>query len=326
MPIRFVLIGAGRIARRHAEQIRRTGILVAVADPDSGILADFTQIFPVPGFADPSVMLEQATADIAVICSPNGLHFHHVRLALAKGLHVLCEKPFCLRSSEVAVLTELSRQSARQVFLVLSARFHPILQQILAKIRQGAWGRVLSFQLNACWNRPADYYRQSSWRGSRELDGGILYTQFSHYLDALCCFVPNLKPTAVSMKNELHQPWIQGEDSGIALLENTAGTIGSLHWTVNATNRNMEASLLLVLEKATLRLGGTHMQELDWLEIEDNSTGISKTGLPGNTLPGHHAEVYDELLLALSGHSHRLPGPQDGLSSIELIEAIYRGS
>jgi len=52
-------------------------------------------------------------------------------------------------------------------------------------ITEGRLGRLHSFQVNAIWNRPPDYYLNSPWHGQKAKDGGILFTQFSHFIDLL---------------------------------------------------------------------------------------------------------------------------------------------
>ncbi|MFT4024341.1 MAG: Gfo/Idh/MocA family oxidoreductase [Flavihumibacter sp.] len=318
---RFVIIGAGRIARRHAVQIRQVGELVAVADPDARKRADFCREFPVPGFDDSLALLQQTDANVAVICSPNGLHPLHTRQALAQGLTVLCEKPFCLRAADAQALITFSRQAALPVYLVLSARYHQAVQAARQVIAEGKWGPLLSFQLNACWQRTAAYYRENDWHGTASLDGGILYTQFSHYIDALCWLVPGLQVVAVEKANFLHTGTIEGEDCGVALLKAAAGAIGALHWTVNATNKNQEISLQLVFEKATLQLGGPFMERIVW---QENAPGAPVLPAVSQAPGSHHDLVYAELQKALAGEPHSLPQMEAGLPSVELIEAIYR--
>ncbi len=321
MAIRFVIIGAGRIARRHADQIRRVGQLVAAADPDALTLNTFCNDYHVPGFADSETMLSAVPADVAVVCSPNGLHPLHTRQALARQLTVLCEKPFCLHVAEAQSLMVLAREAARPVYLVLSARYHATVKALQLMTAAGHWGKLLSFQWNACWQRTPGYYQRNSWHGDRMLDGGILYTQFSHYIDALCWLVPGLTVTAVEMQNVLHTGSIDGEDCGVALLASAAGAIGSLHWTVNASNRNQEIGLLLVFEQATIRLGGRFMETIEWQEVAAGAPALpALTAEPGS----HHDLIYDELYKALEGAPHSLPEMEAGLPSIQLIEAIYR--
>src|SRR6185436_5043724 len=96
--IRFAIIGAGHIGKRHAEMIRRNpeAELVAICDirpeKDLGI-----ENLGVPYFSDATAMLEtEMNVDVVSVCSPNGLHAPHALMALDKGKHIVCEKPMAL--------------------------------------------------------------------------------------------------------------------------------------------------------------------------------------------------------------------------------------
>ncbi|ULQ53838.1 Gfo/Idh/MocA family protein [Flavihumibacter fluvii] len=321
---RFVIIGCGRIAHRHISEVNRIGKLVGVCDPDQVKLAAFTQQYAVPGFTGVQEMLDNCPAEVAVICSPNYLHIQHIKDVLEHRLDALCEKPLCIFSDEAAGLEQLMASAGKRVFLVLSARFHPVIQWLRQQIQQGNLGRILSFQLNACWNRTPLYYEQSNWKGKELEDGGILYTQFSHYLDALLWCLGTLRPLAVKRTNTLHHLTIEGEDTGVALLQTGGDAVGTFHWTVNSTTKNMEISLLVIAEKGTLKIGGQYMDKLEY-EVVLN-TGTTNTLLDEKTLVAsgsHHDLIYDQLALAMDHQPHQLPGITEGLAAVQLIEAIY---
>jgi len=74
-------------------------------------------------------------------------------------------------------------KSGKQIFTVKQNRFNPPVAVVKKAIEEGRMGKIFSFQLTCFWNRPAAYY-QNSWHGTA-LDGGVLYTQFSHFIDLL---------------------------------------------------------------------------------------------------------------------------------------------
>lgn len=328
MKPRFVLIGCGRIARRHARQINRTGILVGVCDPDSVVLSGFTEEFPVPAFKTVLDLFNQIQADIAVICSPNGLHAEHTLLALTHGLHVLCEKPILLDADLADLIRQAQMQSGKKVYSVLSARFHPVIQQFKASMESGVFGKVLSFSLSASWNRPPEYYRKSSWKGKADLDGGILFTQFSHYLDALCWCLGGIHPLAVKTANFLHPTTIDTEDTGIALLQTDNGALGNLHWSVNSFHQNLEISWLILAEKATIKISGEYLENLEYELSIKSKMGWSNPFSASSPVMdrSHHQEIYEELNKALLGLPNWLPDFEEALESIRLIREIYHFS
>ncbi len=320
----FMMIGCGRIAYRHAEEMLVAGRLVAACDPDPQALAAFCSRYNIPGFRDLSAMLQAVEGDTAVVCSPNACHPEQVAVALEAGLDVLCEKPLCLHGTDARRLLALEAASRKNVYLVLSARYHSLLQALRRAIAEGRLGEIFSFQMNAAWHRDAGYYTNSRWRGSADMDGGVLYTQFSHYLDALCWCLGPVGVQAVSRRNAAHPNTVAGEDCGTALLQAAGGAIGTLHWTINATHNNMEVSLLVVAEKATIRIGGAFMNELTYLQAATGEAALEtffSAAQENNPRPGNHHRVYK----ALAGETGAaaLPGIAEGIPSIELIESIY---
>lgn len=322
MQYRFVLIGCGKIAHRHIAEVNRTGICVGVTDPDPLILAGFSRTYQVPGYNSPEELLSTVSAEIAVICSPNYLHISHITQALQHGLHVLCEKPLCIRPLEAEAINRLQDTTGRKVYMVFSARFHAQVIRLHHLVQNGHLGRILSFNLNACWNRPPRYFQESNWKGKANRDGGILFTQFSHYIDALLWCIGECRVSAVKRSNALHPISIEGEDTGVAILSTATGTIGSMHWSVNSIVKNMEVSLLVIGETGTIKIGGEYMHTLDY-EVLTDPLAEQFPIIGSDTGGSHHDLVYDELVLALSNQAHQLPGIDAGLASVKLIAEIY---
>src|SRR5687768_8285103 len=96
----FAQSGCGRIAERHAENIVKTGILVAVCDIIPQKADSFAQKYNATSYYSIEDLMEQEKdIDVISICTPNGYHAEHSIKALQAGKHVLCEKPLCLTSA-----------------------------------------------------------------------------------------------------------------------------------------------------------------------------------------------------------------------------------
>ena len=52
-------------------------------------------------------------------------------------------------------------------------------------IEKEVLGEIFMVQLNCYWNRDERYYKQGGWKGTEDLDGGTLFTQFSHFIDIM---------------------------------------------------------------------------------------------------------------------------------------------
>lgn len=327
-PISFALVGAGHIGQRHAAQIARCGTLTAVAD----ILPEKAQRLAGPygarSYPSLEALLEAGSPDVVVVCTPNYLHAPQSMLALQAGAHVLCEKPMCLTTPEARGMIGAAEKAGRHLFIVKQNRFNPPVQLLHQMINEGRLGRLHSFQVNAIWNRPPDYYRSSDWHGKRFKDGGILFTQFSHFIDLLPWLFGPLATVDAYRDNYGLPELLESEDTGVAILRMTSGTIGTLQYTVSAYSANVEGSLLVLGEKGTIRIGGQYLNELDYFRVEGMETPTLPLGRPSNDYGfykgsmSNHDKVYNELIKALAGEPYDLPSATEAARTVALIEMI----
>jgi UDP-N-acetyl-2-amino-2-deoxyglucuronate dehydrogenase len=327
-PLRFALVGAGQIGSRHALQMVRCGMLTAIADVDMAKAGRLAETFHANAYPSLETLLAAETPDVVAVCTPNYLHARQSILALSSGCHVLCEKPMCLSVDEAAEMLAVARLTGRQLFVVKQNRFNPPIQLLHRLLREQRLGRVLSFQVNAFWHRPADYYRNSDWHGKKDLDGGILFTQFSHFIDLLCWLLGELEVTCALHGDRLLKDHIDGEDTGIVLLKTGDGAIGAMHYTVAAWSKNMEGSITVLGEKGTVKIGGEYLNELDYFRVENMETPVLAASRPANEYGAYkgsmsnHDKVYDELVKALHRQPHTLASAEQAAETVSLIEKI----
>ena len=330
MPYRFAIIGCGQIGRRHASHAAKYGQLVAVCDIVREKAAQIAVDPAVQIYTDLSTLLDKGGFDILVICTPNGLHATQTIAALHAGYHVLCEKPMALSSKDGRQMLVAAEQSGKQLFVVKQNRFNPPVQFVKSLLNQGALGRIHSFQLNAFWNRDGAYFQSAPWRGSLSLDGGPLYTQFSHFIDLLYWFLGDLSEVLyASGRNVLHQGIIDFEDEGMAVLAFKNGARGSVQYGLNAYEHNMEGSLTLFGEKGTIKIGGTYLNKIEYFEVQGqelpklaDSSSANDYGPYKGSMSNHHL-VYEALLGKLRDPDQYFMGPEESLKTVEIINAIY---
>lgn len=324
----FAIVGCGRIARRHAEQIKRVGTLAAVCDIDYTAADELSRVFGArPYYSIESLLASEPGLDVVSICTPNGLHAQHSILALKAGCHVLCEKPLSISVSDAREMIEAAQQSGKMLFVVKQNRFNPPVQVVKQWLTDGTLGRIHSFQVNGFWNRPHEYYLQS-WKGTRDLDGGTLFTQFSHFVDLLYWFLGEVKSVRSFIRNFEH-PFIDIEDTGVAILEMTNGAIGTLNYTVNSFQKNMEGSITLFGEKGTVKIGGQYLNTLEYQNLQSGAGKPIPEGNPANQYGfyqgsmSNHDKVYENLVMALQQPGYELASAHDGLKTVEIICQIY---
>jgi predicted dehydrogenase len=328
--IKFAIVGCGRIAERHAEQINRLGILQAVCDKveirakslgnkyGSGVYTDYNDLLSM-----------EKGIDVVSVCTPNGLHAEHSIKAFRHGSHVLCEKPMAISVHECEEMIMEAEKANRRLFVVKQNRYNPPVAALKDIIDQNILGKVLSLQVNCFWNRNNEYYLQSDWKGTKALDGGTLFTQFSHFIDLLYWIFGDVKRVNTIIRNQNHKSIIEFEDTGVIIVEFYNGIIGTINYTVNSYGKNMEGSLTVFGEKGTVKIGGQYLNELEYQNIQDYIIKDLPKGNPPNNY-GHyvgsmsnHNKVYENVVDVLINSGTIGTIGYEGLKTVEIIEKIY---
>ncbi len=326
--IKFAIIGCGRIAQRHAEHIQKNGQLVACCDIDFAKAEQMAEAYQAQAFSDVQQMLQHTDADVVSICSPNGLHAEHSITALKSGFHVLCEKPMAISVQDCGAMIQAAEKANKRLFAIKQNRFNPPVVAVKEAIEANKLGKIHSVQLSCFWNRNADYYH-NSWKGTKNLDGGTLYTQFSHFIDLLYWLIGDIKETKAFAGNFAHQDLIEFEDTGVVILKFHNGAIGTINYTVNAYAKNMEGSLTIFGEKGTVKIGGQYINELEYQSIQDFQIENLPKGNTANNYGNYqgsmsnHDKVYENLVDVLTNNATISTNAFEALKTVEIIDKIY---
>jgi len=331
--IKFAIVGCGRIAQRHAEYIVDQGTLKAVCDikkDRADILAKRYNVTAYYSIED--LVKKEKSLDVVSICTPNGLHAEHSIVALKAGYHVLCEKPMALNVKDCKRMIFVAKKFKKKLFIVKQNRFNPPVVVVKKYLDENKLGDILSIQLNCFWSRKQQYYKESDWRGTTKFDGGTLFTQFSHFIDLIYWLIGDIKNVLAIRKNFIHKGIIDFEDTGVALLKFKNGVIGTINYTVNAYNKNMEGSLTIFGKKGTVKIGGQYLNELEYQEIEGIKIKKLSKGKPPNRYGNYegsmsnHDKVYGNVIDVLTDGGKIATTGNEGMKTIEIIEKIYNAS
>jgi UDP-N-acetyl-2-amino-2-deoxyglucuronate dehydrogenase len=330
--LKFAIVGCGHIARRHAEQIQIHGKLQAVCDIVYSKAAAFGKQYNCNVYYSLDDLLSnEKILDVVVVCTPNGLHAEHTILALEAGVNVLCEKPMAINTADCSNMIKTAGANNKKLFIVKQNRFNPPVVAVKELIVNGLFGKIYSTQLNCYWNRDASYYKDS-WRGTKNLDGGTLFTQFSHFIDLLYWFFGDVKKVQSFIANLAHNEIIEFEDTGVAALEFSNGIVAGINYTVNSYKQNMEGSLTIFAEKGTVKIGGQYLNELEYQCIENFEIKNLPSGNRANqygTYVGsmsNHDKVYKNLVDVLLYNGSMYADACDGLKTVQIIEKIYNSA
>lgn len=329
----FALVGCGRAGERHVAQAGNVGRFVAACDINEAAAQRFCRDGDVDAFTNYRAMLKavQNKADVIAVCTPNGLHCEHSIRAFEAGYHVICEKPMAITVHECGEMIKAAERANRRLFVVKQNRYNPPVAHLKELLDSGALGRIYSAHLNCYWNRNEKYF-DSNWKGTLKMDGGTLFTQFSHFIDLVYWLVGDVRDALAFTDNYCHKDSVEFEDAGVAILRFYNGAIGSVNFTINSFGRNMEGSLTLFCERGTVKVGGQYLNEIEYQQVEGLGPAQLKTGRPANEYGeyqgsmSNHEDVYANVHSVLtSGGSIGTVG-FEGLKTVEIIDKIYNAA
>ena len=331
-PFRLVLVGCGRISERHFDAIadRPELQLVAVADESVDRARIASERLGIPAFTSYAAMLAETEADVAVICTPSGLHPRHGIMAAERGLHVVVEKPMATRLEEADALVRACDQSGVHLFVVKQNRLNPGIQLLKRALDRGRFGRVFLANTTVRWNRPQAYYDAAPWRGTWEFDGGAFMNQASHYVDMIQWLIGPVE--SVSAKTATLARRIESEDTGVALLRFRNGALGVIEVTMLTYPRNLEGSITVIGEKGTVKVGGTALNRIEhweFAEYDDDDREADALRAASNPLSVYgsgHRPYYDNVVRVLLGEASAGTDGREGRKSLELLLGIYEAA
>lgn len=329
--IKFAVVGTGHIGKRHAEMIRREEEAELVALVDIRTQEECgAEHFEVPFFSSLKELVDSGLeVDVVNICTPNGLHGEQSIQALDASMHVVCEKPMGLSKDECEKVIFKSLQMSRNVFCVMQNRYSPPSEWIKSVVDRGLLGDIHMVQLNCYWNRDDRYYKPGSWKGSTDMDGGTLFTQFSHFIDIMYWLFGDIKNIQGKFADFIHQDLTDFEDSGFVNFDFVNGGMGSLNYSTAVSEKNLESSMTIVGKNGSVKIGGQYMNEVEVCQIRDYEMPELKEANPANDYgpykgsAANHNFVIKNVIDTLKGRTTATTNALEGLKVVEIIERIY---
>nr|VFK28304.1 MAG: UDP-N-acetyl-2-amino-2-deoxyglucuronate dehydrogenase [Candidatus Kentron sp. MB] len=309
------LVGCGRISRRHVEAIRETaGVQVALVcdrnEAKGRTLAEEIGVEYVSDYKDIRGM------DVVAVLTPSGMHPLHVaEIAEYTDVpHIVCEKPISLTVREAYEVFDRVKAAGKQLHPVYQNRYNPLVVFIKELIDSGRLGRIYQFVCNVFWNRN-DAYFNIDWHGTRALDGGVLYTQASHYVDMAHFFFGEIAESK-GIGGSLRK--LEVFDSVSAVCRFESGVVGAINATVSVYERNFLTEFTLIAEKGTIRLSGTNLNTIDFWHVK----GMEKPRLDF-TIDHIYGKGHDTMYEYIAqGRWNMFPSREDVLSGIRLMERL----
>lgn len=329
--IRFAVVGCGHIGKRHAEMIVRNPESELVALCDSKTRHELgIDMYDVPFFSSLQEMLASVPEiDVVCVCTPNGYHAEHSMAALKAGKHIVCEKPMALTKADCEKIIFQSLQVSKQVFCVMQNRYSPPSVWIKKVVEENVLGKVFMVQVNCYWNRDERYYKPGVWKGDAQLDGGTLFTQFSHFVDIMYWLFGDITDIKANFHDFNHQTLTDFEDSGMVHFNFVNGGMGCINYSTSVWNTNLESSLTVIGEKGSVKIGGQYMNEVEYCHIDGYEMPELAESSPANDYGAYkgsaanHHYIIENVVDSLRGRTSITTNALEGLKVVDIIERIY---
>ena len=330
--IKFAIIGQGHIGKRHAEMVRRNpgAELVAVCDVLSKSQTGNAEIKESYYQSVDELLNQHADVDVVSVCTPNGLHAAHALKVLEASKHVVMEKPMALLKSDCENIIYKALQNHRQVFCVMQNRYSPPAVWVKDVVDKKIIGEVFMVQLNCYWNRDERYYKNGGWKGTQHLDGGTLFTQFSHWIDLLYWLFGDIKNIQAKFQDFKHENLTEFEDSGFISFDFVNGGMGSINYSTAIAHQNLESSMTIIGKNGSVKIGGQYMNEVEVCTISNYTMPVLKESNPANDYgpykgsAANHNYVISNVINTLKGRTSATTNALEGMKVVEIIERIYK--
>lgn len=334
MKIHFGIVGCGNIGSRHAKHVNNhpEAVLTTVYDKDPAKAKKVAEEFGAEVAESYEALIKDERIDIINVCTPNGLHKQHTIEALTAKKHVLVEKPMALKRTECEEMINCAMKNNQHIYVVKQNRFNPPIVALKNLIESGKLGEVYNVNVNCFWNRNENYYNTSNWKGDAELDGGTLFTQFSHFVDIFYYLFGGIEDIHGHIKNVSHGDMIDFEDTGCFNFMFKSGALGSFNYTTSSFEKNMEGSITVFAENATIKVGGQYLNTIDYQKTKDfDITDLPQAGTPNDygTYQGsmsNHDKVIENVVDTLNGRSQIMTNAMEGMKVVDIIQQMYQAA
>lgn len=335
-PLRYALIGCGRISPNHIAAAKENGFtFAAVCDivPENMVdkILKFDLPSDTPQYTDYREMLRMEKPDLAAICTESGKHAAIALDCIRAGCHLIIEKPMALSMKDADEIIRLSEEYGVKVCACHQNRFNKSVQKIREAVEKHRFGRMMHGAAHIRWNRGWEYYARARWRGTWAQDGGALMNQCIHNIDLLRWMMGDEVEEVFAYTDRLIHGYIQAEDLGLAVVKFKNGAYGLIEGTTNVYPKNLEETLYLFGEKGTVKAGGQSVNVIDEWNFSDALDDPEQVKRehhenPPNVYGFGHTPLYADMADAIASGREPYVSAHDGRRALELVLAIYKSA
>lgn len=335
--LNIALIGCGRIAtKKHTEaliQNQDVFNVVSVCDIVKEKAENCANILEkrlekkIEIETDYKKLLKRQDIDVVAIATDSGSHYEISMESLIEGKHVLVEKPMALSTKHMNEMIKLSNEKNLKLGVCFQNRFNPPIQELRKKVEENAFGKIHYGVATIRWNRNEEYYKQASWRGTWEKDGGALMNQCTHNIDLLQWMLGGEIEEVYGITKNFNHPYIEAEDFGAAIIKFKDGKVGIIEGTTSIYPKNLHEKLSIFGEKGTVIIGGLAVNRIEEWRFEGEE-GHPFMNLPDpDTVYGFgHVPLYRDFYESIIKDRKPYISGEEGKKAVEIVLAIYKSA
>ncbi len=340
-PWRVGIVGVGFGGNVHLPAFRAQGSfdVVAIASPNRAAQVARERNVPA-AFASLEEMLDGIELDVVSVATPPRDHVRLVCASLARGKHVLCEKPFARTVAEAQEMLA-ARDRAGTVgaiaheFRYTSSRL--ALHELIANHHLGPLREIEYTVLYTFLRKQAE--RRNNWWFQREHGGGLAGAILSHEIDTVTWLAGRPPVRAVGLSrtanvertHEGSRFTSEVDDGAFALIDYGEGLVARV--TVDGTRAVEAATLAAHGELQTAVVSGESMLGgAMYVADTDETSELTLKPEAYATLAGVHPNVpafvalLDEFAKALEGKPADIATFADGVATQRVLEAVGYGA
>ena len=327
---KFGILGCGLISQIHAAAINEisNAEVYGAFDSNQDIKNDFCGKHKIRAFDSAEELLLCKDIDAVCICLPSGLHYSYALKCITCKKHVIIEKPMALTPTQAQNIIDTAEKQGVYVSVISQLRYSNAVREVKRIIDSGKLGTItLGNAIMKYW-RDEEYYRESKWHGTWEMDGGgALMNQGIHGVDLLQYLLGGVVSVYADAKTLVHN--IETEDTLTAVLEYENGAIGTIQATTSVYpgySRRIEihgskGSMVLCEDKI----------DVSDVEGEEHICCTEKSVYAAASRPDGinsvlHAEQLADFIKSVSNGEKPWIDAVEGKKSIDIICAIYRSA
>ncbi|RFC47955.1 MAG: putative dehydrogenase [Verrucomicrobia bacterium] len=339
--MKFGIIGAGMIAKFHAQAIRgmADGELVSVYGRRPEAAAELGRELGCRAFSDLDQFLADPALEIVTIATPSGAHLEPALAAIRAGKHVIVEKPLEVTTERIDQMIHAARASGVTLSGIFNRRFTPAVVALKRAVDLGRFGKITMADAYVKWYRTQQYYDSGAWRGTWALDGGgAVMNQGIHTVDQLIYLAGDVRSVCASTACLAHTG-IEVEDTAVAAVEFVSGALGVIQCSTACwSSTGHPAEVHLCGEKGSVFLADERFRVWDFQDSLPEDEGIREELMQGSQARGvgandpkainflGHQRNFEDVVQAIrEGRSPAVDGTE-ARKAVALINAMYQSA